>query len=362
VAERNETEGRTEEPTEKRLADAIDRGSVPFSREAVTLASLLAVIAACKLLMFWSGTRLAEVLALLLGSSGSIGLEDREAVAIVLAESARQVGTAVLPVFALLALGGILGSLLQNVPRLSARRIAPARSRISPSAQLRRLFGSHGLFEFLKSLVKFAAVAAITFVALRSDATGILGAMDADPAQLPRLIGDIAVRIVAALCIVALVLAAADIAWSRYTWRRDLRMTRREVQEERRQSEGDPHVKSRIRLAGRQRAKRRMMAKLPTATVVVSNPTHYAVALRYVRQEGGAPVVVAKGLDHLALRIREVAAAHAIPVVEDRPLARSLYEKVDIDEAIPAELYRAVAEIIHFLMVRRMYTAPPALR
>jgi flagellar biosynthesis protein FlhB len=148
------------------------------------------------------------------------------------------------------------------------------------------------------------------------------------------------------------VLVAADVLWTRFKWRSDLRMTKQEVKEEHKQAEGDPHVRARMRSIARDRARRRMIAEVPRATVVITNPTHFAIALRYVRAEGGAPVVLAKGQDLLALKIREVAEAHEIPVVEDKPLARSLYDSVEVDQHIPPHLYRAVAEIIYYLHIR----------
>ena len=136
---------------------------------------------------------------------------------------------------------------------------------------------------------------------------------------------------------------------ARIRWRRELRMTRQEIKEEMKEAEGDPFIKARIRALGRQRSSSRMLEKLPGASVVITNPTHYAVALRYAREDGGAPVVVAKGVDHLARRIREIATEHEVPLVENRPLARSLFDQVEVDAQIPPEFYRAVAEIIHYL-------------
>ena len=147
-------------------------------------------------------------------------------------------------------------------------------------------------------------------------------------------------------------MVVADIVWSRFKWRVDLRMTRQELKDEIKQSEGDPLVKSRLRSLARDRARRRMIAAVPSATVVIANPTHYAVALKYDRAKGGAPLVVAKGVDLVALRIREVACRHSVPIVEDKPLARALYEAVEVDQWIPPEFYRAVAKILHFLYSR----------
>jgi flagellar biosynthetic protein FlhB len=150
-------------------------------------------------------------------------------------------------------------------------------------------------------------------------------------------------------------LVAADIVWTRFRWRSDLRMTRQEVKDELKQSEGDPAVKSRLRSLARDRARRRMIGAVPKATVVIANPTHYAIALKYDRAKGGAPLVVAKGADLIALRIREMATKHSIPIVEDKPLARALYDAVEVDQWIPPEFYRAVAKILHFLYSRPVH-------
>ena len=170
-----------------------------------------------------------------------------------------------------------------------------------------------------------------------------------DPALLPSLLRDLASDALLPLLILSLLLALADLVWSRFRWRRDLRMTKQEVKEEMKEAEGNPFIKGRIRGLARQRSSRRMLEKLPEASMVITNPTHYAVALRYRREEGGAPVVIAKGVDHMARKIREIATENQIPLIENRPLARSLYDQVEIDAQIPPEFYRAVAEIIHYL-------------
>ncbi|MBI2718608.1 MAG: flagellar biosynthesis protein FlhB [Rhizobiales bacterium] len=358
MAEDQDRENRTEEPTEKRISDALERGNVPFSREAVALGSLLGILVALKFVLAWSGSRIGAGLASLLDGAGSIRLEGHPDTSILLTRTAFDIGMAAIPVFAVLGLAGLAASLFQNTPQASLERITPKLSRISPIGGWRRLFGIGALVEFGKSVGKIVAVAAIAGLVLKSQVGATINVLQVDPLHLPATIADLLIEIVLPLCAVSVGLAAADIAWSRYRWRRDLRMTRQELKDEHRQAEGDVQIKLRIRAIARQRVSRRMMARLPTATVVIANPTHFAVALRYLRGEGGAPLVIAKGVDHLALRIRELAEAHEIPVVENQPLARSLYEKVELDQAIPAEFYRAVAEIIHFLQVRRMYTAP----
>lgn len=358
MADSEDRESKTEEPTEKKLSEAVERGNVPVSRELTTLGSLLAILLAGKLMIAWSGQSAGLSLGLLLAGSGTIALADREDAGILITQHSVDALAAVLPVLAVLSLGGIIGSLIQNLPQANSQRITPAWSRVSPAAGWKRIFGLPGLVEFLKSVFKLGAVSVIAAMTVKPQLTSMQNMLGTDPMLIPGTILDLSMRIVMALCVMSAMLTAADIAWARFKWRRDLRMTRQEIKDEHKQQEGDPLIKFRIRTIARQRTSRRMMAKLPSATMVIANPTHFAVALRYVREEGGAPIVIAKGIDHLALRIRQLAESHEIPVIENKPLARVLYEKVSIDDSIPPEFYKAVAEIIHFLQVRKMHTAP----
>ncbi len=186
--------------------------------------------------------------------------------------------------------------------------------------------------------------------------------MFVDPNAIPDLISHIAIRLVSGITIATLLLVTADVVWSRMHWRQELRMSRQEIKEEAKQIEGDPLVKARMRSLALDRRRRNMIAAVSNATLVVANPTHYAIALRYLREEGGAPRVLAKGKDHIALRIREVAEEHDIPIIEDKALARSMYDSVEVDAMIPPEFYRAVAELIHFLHARGQRRAAVTLR
>jgi flagellar biosynthetic protein FlhB len=177
--------------------------------------------------------------------------------------------------------------------------------------------------------------------------------MFADIGDLPQRILGLCGRIISAVLVATLVVAGADLAWARIHWRRDQRMSRQEVKEEVRQSEGDRLMRARLRSLRLDRSRKRMLTAVPRATMVVVNPTHYAVALRYVRSEGGAPLVIAKGVDLIALKIREIAEENSIPIIEDKPLARSLYDVVVVDSFIPPEFYRAVAELVHLIQEKR---------
>ncbi len=346
-------EDKTEEPTEKRLHDAVEKGQTAFSREAPLFASLAAALVA---LVFVIPGRAETLLAGLVGI-----LDDPAGWRIVRGEDALALAGPLTsaaveflwPVVALLATAGVVASVAQGAPRIVPDRIMPDFSRISPRAGLRRVFGARGFVEFAKSLIKLAAVGCVAGATLLSERGLLLTAMDDDPGVLPERILALAAKTVAAALVATLAVASADLVWSRILWRRDNRMSKHEVKEELKQSEGDPMVKARLRSLRLDRSRKRMLSAVPRATMVVVNPTHYAVAMRYVRSEAGAPMVLAKGVNLVALKIRAIAEAHDIPVVEDKPLARSLYEAVDVERPIPAEFYRAVAEIVHLIQKRK---------
>ena len=346
-------EDKTEEPTEKRLHDAVERGEVAFSREAPLFASLSATLL---VLMFVIPTHAEALLIALVGlidDPAGWRIERGEDV-LALAGPLVDAGMRFLmPTVILLTVAGLLASVAQSPPRIVPDRILPDASHISLRKGLSRVFGARGWTEFLKSLIKLTAVIAVAIMMLIGQKVVLLTAMDIDPGLLPQHVLDLSVKTIATVLVATLAVAAADLGWSRILWRRDHRMSKQEVKEELRQAEGDRMIKARLRSLRLDRSRRRMLSAVPRATMVVVNPTHYAVALRYVRAEGSAPVVVAKGADFIALKIRSIAEDHAIPVVEDKPLARSLYTAVDIDRPIPAEFYRAVAEIVHLIQQRK---------
>lgn len=352
MAEEQDQDSKTAEPTEKRIADAIEKGNVPLAREVMLAGSLAAIIATLLLIAGWSVIRLTLTLREAFVMSGGVRLEDREAAAIFLVRLAGDVALAVLPVMAVVAAGTVIAALMQNVPSIAGERITPRLSRISPLAGWKRLFGKPGLVEFAKAVLKLLAAAVILWFVLKRDLSRFAEALTTDPTLLPSLLLDLAVSTLLPLLGLSLLIAIGDLIWARLRWRNELRMTHHEVRQEMKEAEGDPLIKARIRTIARQRFSKRMLENLPRASMVITNPTHYAVALRYVREEGGAPVVVAKGVDHLALKIREIATEHEVPLVENRPLARGLYEQVEVDQQIPPEFYRAVAEIIHYLNSR----------
>lgn len=355
MADQGDKDSKTEEATEKKIRSAIEEGNVPASREAATLASFIAMFIAGSFLFAGNVLHLRNSMRSFIDNPGGWRLESgADALAILhllLSDAARLL----VPVVLLLLMAGIGASLLQNPPRLVVKRIMPELSRISLQNGWGRLFSLRGLVEFGKSLFKLAAVAVVGLLVLKATQSEVLASMFMEPVSLPALIRKVLLRIVGWVALLTLAMVVADVFWSHFNWRKELRMTKQEVKDEFKQSEGDPKIKARIRALGRDRARRRMIAAVPRATVVVANPTHYAVAMRYVREEGGAPLVLAKGRDLVALKIREIAENHDIPIVEDKPLARSLYDSVEVDKLIPPQFYKAVAEIIFFLHTRRTH-------
>ncbi|KYG23893.1 flagellar biosynthesis protein FlhB [Bradyrhizobium sp. AT1] len=353
MAESSDQESKTEEPTEKKVRDALEQGKIPVSREASIFASMAALLVIQAFLIGQGVQQLTPMLTSLLddpeGFPLSTGADAQNLLTVVGLQALRFLT----PLVVILMVFGLASSLLQNAPRLVLERIKPDLSRISPIGGWSRLFGTQGLVEFAKSLFKLAAVTSVVVFVLRASEARAFEAMYTDPVALPEMILNIAMRIVSAICIATIVLVAIDLAWARFHWRRELRMTKQEIKDEHKQAEGDPLVKARLRSLARDRSRQRMIASVPRATLVIANPTHFAIALRYNREENPAPLVVAKGMDVIALKIREVAEQNRIPVIENRALARALYEAVQVDQVIPAEFFRPVAEIIYFLQSKQ---------
>ena len=352
MSDETDGESRTEAATERRVREALDKGDVPFSREAPVFASIVGLLIGLALFARERTSELARDLGPFLDHPRGFALETGGDALALLQGVAHALIRFVLPFLLLLAACGLSAALLQNVPRLVADRIQPKWSRVSPAAGWSRLFGRSGQVEFLKAVVKCVSVGLIALLLLRSERNRAVNAMYVDPGQLPELILTVAIRLVSAVSIATIVIVAGDLVWARLRWQRSLRMSRQEIKDEHKQVEGDPTVRARLRSLAQDRSRSRMLASVNRASVVIANPTHFAVALRYVPDEHPAPLVLAKGQDLVALRIREIAEANGIAVIEDKPLARSLYNSVRVDQTIPAEFYRAVAQILFFVLAR----------
>ena len=340
---------KTEEPTQRRLDDAREKGEVASSREVnhgfILIAGAVALAAAVPA----SATRLATMLKDVLDDV-AFGTADIASVVALLRHVALEAGIALAPVFGLLVIAAVAASLAQHGPIFSFETIQPKLERLSLLKGIERLFAVRSLVELAKGVAKLAIVGTVGTMVLWPDLGRIVGAVALEPGDGLRLLGAMAARLMFATASVVAVVAAADLLFQKLQHHRRLRMSRQEMRDEFKQTEGDPMVKGRLRQLRLERARRRMMAQVPHADVVVTNPTHFAVALKYEIGVMPAPKVVAKGADRIALRIREIAREHKVPIVENPPLARALHDSVEVDAFVPERHYKAVAEVIGYVM------------
>jgi flagellar biosynthetic protein FlhB len=349
MSDEQDKESKTEEPTEKKIRDAVEKGNIPFSREVPIFASSAAILVFFVFFMPTGASYLARSLADVFEKSDKWSLETGDDTVSLFHHLFWETSHFLLPAFALMMTFGIAASVMQNVPRPALDRIQPKFSRVSLSKGLQRIFGPSGLVEFAKSITKIMVISSIIAFALTGDYFDTLSGMFSDPGTIPQHMARLAQKVFVIILIATAVLALVDLFWTRHHWHSELRMTRQELKDEIKQSDGDPIVKARQRSLARDRARKRMMSDVPRATLIIANPTHFAVALRYVREENEAPVVVAKGQDLVALKIREIADLHDVPVFEDPPLARSIFAQASIGSVIPPVFYKAVAELIHVI-------------
>ena len=255
---------------------------------------------------------------------------------------------ALVPVFVLPFTVALLALLAMRVFIVAPDKIKPKASRISPIQGIKNKFGVKGIVEFLKTVVKMSLVAFGVYLLLRAKKDAILGVVRAEPTEVVLMLGDILTSLVLLVTAIAAMIAMVDFLWQKYHHLQKLRMTHKELKDEAKEAEGDPHMKSQRRRRAQEIATNQMLHDVPRADVVVVNPTHYAVALEWARTPGTAPVVVAKGVDDVARRIREVAAESAVPIHSDPPTARALHATVEIGHEIDPEHYRAIAAAIRF--------------
>lgn len=340
---------KTEEATPKRLEEARKKGQVVSSKEIthwfMIFGSALALLLASPIYM----RPLAEDLSVFFHGSHII-FSDGENLLDFFRQFLLRIGFWVLIPLSILMVTAFLGNVVQNGFFVSGESLIPKLEKLSPLKGIKRLFSMKSLIEFLKGLLKIGLIGGgaiwITKNTLPPVATFVGIGVDRAMRSLWIQAAYIFVTILALLFFVA----AFDYLYQFLSHRKQLRMTKQELKEEYKQSEGDPQIKGKLRQLRQERARQRMMSAVPTATVIITNPTHFSVALRYESTTMTAPMVVAKGQDHLALKIREIAREHGIPLMENPPLARALYAGVDIDREIPEEHYTAVAEVIRYVM------------
>ena len=338
--------------SDKRLSEARDKGNQPFAREAPVVAMLFALTISTGALLVPLTVHMADDLALVLAKSGEIELNNASDFLLLSKHMMLVVGGLLAPVLLLFIVAGILASVLQNPPQLLSDRIAPKFSRISPMAGFTRIFGSAGFMEFLKAIGKVALVGTAIVTLLYAARHDVAGMLISHPAASASVMQGIIYSVVKVVLGAAIFLLIADLFWSRHEWAGKLKMNHQEMKDEMKDSDGDPAMKARRQTLQR-RMMKQMMADVPSATMIITNPTHFAVALKYDASGAGVPQVVAKGQDEVAQRIKALALEHKVPMVEDVPLARALHKSVEIGQYIPREFFQAIAEIVHIITNRK---------
>jgi flagellar biosynthetic protein FlhB len=348
MAEEHDDTERSQDPTQKRLDEALQRGDVVKSQEVNTW---FVLAGATLILLSFSGsmsTGIARMLAGFIAQAHTIPIEGRGLIHLMEKLGLETIAVVALP-FMLLVLAAIAGNMVQHRLVWSAEALKPKLSKVSPGAGLQRLFSKVALSNFIKGLIKLSLIGAVMAGLLWPKRNQLDELVAMDPAIILALTKTLSLEMLGTVVAILAIVAAADYLFQYRQWYERQKMSLREMKEEFKQTEGDPAIKARIRQLRQTRARKRMMAAVPKASVVITNPTHYAVALQYDKGMN-APVCLAKGIDTIALKIREVAAAHNIPVVENPPLARALHATVEMDEEVPPEHYKAVAEVIGYVM------------
>ena len=349
MAEDRDDSQATEEPTQKRLDDAQAHGDVVKSQEVSTFIVLGGGTLAIAIFGQWAAENFVRTFRVFIEQPDQL-LVDSGAIMGLMRGTLMHMAMIFGPPIGFLVVVALCAHVLQSRPNFAPERLMPDLSKISPLAGLRRMFGLDGVTNLVKGLIKIVIVGSIVWSTLWPMRGQMGSALDESPADLTADMMHLLMRILIAVLSVLALVAVLDYFLQRYRFIQRNRMTKQEVKEEFRMNEGDPLIKARIRKIRMEKARKRMMAAVPQATVVITNPTHYAVALQYEQGKMDAPLCVAKGVDALALRIRAIAEEHKVPVVENPPLARALYATVEVDETIPQEHYKAVAQVIGYVL------------
>ncbi len=349
MAENQDDSEKTEEPSQKKLDEAHKKGEVAKSQEVRHWFVLLAVAMAIMI----SGQDILSGFKMMfrdiLEQSYSYNLEDGQLLSLA-GELVRNSADILMLPALILVIGALTGAVIQHKPIFTLDRIKPELKKISLIAGFKRLFSAQNFVEFLKSISKFIVVGAVVFILEWPERGRLPDLVAYTMSDIVDLSITLTLRVLGGVLVVMAFIAGIDYVFQRMNFIKKMRMSKQEIKDEYKQTEGDPFIKGKLRQIRMERSRRRMMAAVPEADVVITNPTHYSIALRYEPTEMEAPVVLAKGVDEVAARIREIAKENNIPLIENPPLARALFATVEIDEAVPPEHYRAVAEVISYIM------------
>ncbi|MCE5264236.1 MAG: flagellar biosynthesis protein FlhB [Deltaproteobacteria bacterium] len=344
MAEENDQE-RTEQATSKRRQDAREKGQVAKSRELASVA----VLGACLVYFYFNASDLAaRLMALMRTSFRSSGQTtvSTDTIQPLLTDLLYQTFALLAPFLLVAVIAGLMINILQVGILFSAEAITPKYSKIDPFKGLQRLFSMRSFVELIKSILKMAVIGFVAYLTISGESSKLLPLMDLGARDILSYLGKISFKILLSTCCVLIILAILDYGYQKWEHEKSLKMSMKEIKDENKETEGDPLIKGRIKKLQREMARRRMMAAVPKADVVITNPTHYAVAIRYEPETMNAPCVVAKGADFLAQKIKEVARNSGVPIVENKLVAQVLYKVTPVEHAIPENLYKAIAEIL----------------
>lgn len=339
---------KTEKPTNKRREEARKKGNVAKSPEVSSAFVLMAALGVFWLASGWMGGHIIAITREIFSSAGTYRLTDG-ASRIFLWTVFLRIGLTLLPLVLAVMVAGAAGNIIQIGFLLTGEPMAFNLSKLDPISGMKKLFSLRSFAEVLKSLLKMSFIGVVSYLVIRGELDRIPLLVHSGVAEILRFTSVVSLKIIFFSGLALIVLAAIDYPFQRWQHEEGIKMTKQEVKDENKQQEGDPLIKSRIRSTRMEMARRRMMAAVPKADVIITNPTELAIAIQYESGRMVAPQVTAKGAGYVAARIREIAKAHQVPMVEHKPLARTLYKSVDVGEVIPQELYQAVAEILAYV-------------
>lgn len=342
---------KTEEPTTKKLEDARKKGQVAKSTDATTAVSLLVFFYMMRLMLGFLGDRFMGGFSSIYGKIADTSNDEftLQLSCSYLGEAIRQIVITALPFFVITFVVAFITNLVQVKWKVSFEPMKPKFDKFNPISGFKRLFSKDKVVELLKSIAKVGVITYVVYSFLKDKWALVMNMYEYSLTQALSIIGDIIISIGLRISAFFVVIAVVDIAYQKWKFHQDMKMTKQEVKDEYKNSEGDPKVKSQQRSRMQQASRRRMMQEVPNADVVITNPTHLAVAIRYDKLSHEAPVVVAKGADYLAQRIKDIARDNRVEIVENKPLARMLYHNVDLGAEIPPELYQMVAEVLAYV-------------
>ncbi len=348
MAESSDDTEKTEEPTQRRISEAVKKGQVSFSREVTNFLMLLVLTLNIVWFAPYYMSEMTFNLSKFINSAHNINTDLGNLTSLTKETLSDLAILMILPIIATVA-AAILSSLLQNGVVLSTESITPKLEKISLFKGIKRLFSLRSFMEFIKGLVKLSIVVSVCYLAVKSELIRLEELVSYEIMDILDVLITLSFKVAAGAAGVMAIIAFLDFLYQKFEYIKSLKMSKQEIKEEYKQSEGDPQIKSKLRQIRMERAQKRMMSAVPNADVIIRNPTHFAIALKYDQKEMPAPIVLAVGKDNIALKIIEVAKDNKVPTVTNKPLARALYESSEIDQEIPLEHYQAVAEVIGYI-------------